>query len=84
MNRQRISLAGGTFLALLAATTMLTPVSASAQSVAPGEPSARAPIAIAQNAAEAKPNIDKLVPVPEAANGEPLIGVKEPLVLSIA
>ena len=49
MNRQGISLAEGTFLALLAATTMLTPVTVSAQSIAPGEPSARAPIAIAQN-----------------------------------
>ena len=67
MNRQRISLAEGTFLALLAATTMLTPVSASAQSVAPGEPSARAPIAIAENSGEAKPNPDKLVPSAESA-----------------
>ncbi len=56
------------FWPLLAATTMLTPVAASAQSIAPGEPSARAPIAIAQNSAEAKPNIDKLIPVPETAN----------------
>ncbi len=69
MNRHGISLAGGTFLALLAATTMLTPVAASAQSIAPGEPSARAPIAIAQNSAEAKPN--PVVPVPEAANATP-------------
>jgi L,D-transpeptidase YcbB len=67
MNRQGISLAEGTFLALLAATTMLTPVTVSAQSIAPGEPSARAPIAIAQNAGEVKPNIDKLVPSPEIA-----------------
>ena len=71
MNRHGISLAAGTFLALLAATTMLTPVAASAQSIAPGEPSARAPIAIAQNSAEAKPNIDKLIPVPETANVTP-------------
>jgi murein L,D-transpeptidase YcbB/YkuD len=71
MNRHGISLAEGTFLALLAATTMLTPVAVSAQSIAPGEPSARAPIAIAQNSAEAKSNIDKLVPVPEAANVPP-------------
>src|ERR1700687_2722922 len=67
MNRQRISLAEGTFLALLAATTMLTPGSASAQSVAPGEPSARPPIAIAENSGEAKPNPDKLVPSAESA-----------------
>jgi murein L,D-transpeptidase YcbB/YkuD len=71
MNRHGISLAEGTFLALLAATTMLTPVAVSAQSIAPGEPSARATIAIAQNSAEAKSNIDKLVPVPEAANVPP-------------
>ena len=71
MNRHGISLAAGTFLALLAATTMLTPVAVSAQSIAPGEPSARAPIAIAQNSAEAKPNIDKLIPVPETANVTP-------------
>src|ERR1700730_8973087 len=71
MNRQGISLAEGTFLARLAATTMLTPVSASGQSIAPGEPSARMPIAIAENSGEAKPNIDKLVPVPEAANVPP-------------
>jgi L,D-transpeptidase YcbB len=71
MNRHGFSLAEGTFLALLAATTMLTPVAASAQTVAPGEPSARAPIAIAQNSAEAKPNIDKLIPVPETANVPP-------------
>src|SRR5471032_1323618 len=67
MNRQGISLFEGTFLALLAATTMLTPVTVSAQSIVPGEPSARAPIAIAQNAGEVKPNIDKLVPSPETA-----------------
>src|SRR6266849_316995 len=68
MNRHGISLAEGTFLALLAATTMLTPAAVCAQSVAPGEPSARAPIAIAQNSAEAKANIDKLVPVPDTTN----------------
>ena len=71
MNRHGFSLAEGTFLALLAATTMLTSVTASAQTVAPGEPSARAPIAIAQNSAEAKPNIDQLVPVPDTATVPP-------------
>ena len=75
MNRHGISLAGGTFLALLAATTMLTPVP-SAQSIAPGEPSARAPIAIAQNSAEAKPNPDKLAPVPETTRPPPPADVK--------
>jgi len=71
MNRHGISLAEGTFLALLAATTMLTPAAVCAQSAAPGEPSARAPIAIAQNSAEAKANIDKLVPVPDTTNVPP-------------
>jgi murein L,D-transpeptidase YcbB/YkuD len=71
MDRQGISLAEGTLLALLAATTMLTPLAASAQSAAPGEPSARAPIAVAQGTAEAKPSIDKLVPVPQPANVPP-------------
>src|SRR5712691_87024 len=71
MNRHGISLAEGTFLALLAATTMLTPAAVCAQSVAPGEPSARALIAIAQNSAEAKANIDKLVPVPDTTNVPP-------------
>ena len=71
MNRHGISLAEGTFLALLAATTMLTPAAVCAQSVAPGEPSARAPIAIAQNSAEAKADIDKLVPVPDTTNVPP-------------
>src|SRR5258708_35786390 len=67
MNGGGISLAKGRFLALLAAPTMRTPVAASAQSVAPGEPSARAPIAIAENSGEVKPNPDKLAPSAEAA-----------------
>ena len=65
MTRHPISLVEGTFLALLAATTMLTPAAVSAQSVPPGEPSARAPIAIAQNS-EAKPH-ERLAATPEGA-----------------
>src|SRR5438477_6073283 len=71
MNRHGISLFESTFWALLIATTVLTPVAVSAQSIPPGEPSARAPIAIAQNSAEVKPNIDKLIPVPDTANVPP-------------
>src|SRR6185295_5371011 len=64
-------LAGASILALLSSGIILAPVIVSAQSVAPGEPSARAPIALAQTSAEAKTNIDKLVPVPEEANVTP-------------
>jgi L,D-transpeptidase YcbB len=76
MNRHGISMAEGTFLALLAATTMLTPVAASAQSIAPGEPSARAPIAVAQNSAEVKPNPDKIAPASEGTNLPPAADAK--------
>jgi murein L,D-transpeptidase YcbB/YkuD len=64
-------LAGASILALLGSSIVLMPASVSAQTIAPGEPSARAPIALAQTSVEAKPNIDKLIPVPEEANVPP-------------
>ncbi len=68
---KRNLLAGASILALLSSGIILTPAIVSAQSIAPGEPSARAPIALAQTSAEAKPNIDKLIPVPEEINVPP-------------
>src|SRR5579871_4227751 len=75
MNRQGISLAEGTFFALLAATTMLTSAAVSPQSIAPGEPYARAPIAIAQqNPAETKPATE----VKETTPVAPAVTVAQP------
>jgi len=70
MNRAKL-LAGASVLGLFGSGIILAPTTIFAQAIAPGEPSARAPIALAQTSVEAKPNIDALVPVPEAANVPP-------------
>ena len=70
MNRAKL-LAGASILGLFGSSIILAPTTIFAQAIGPGEPSARAPIALAQTSVEAKPNIDALVPVPEAANVPP-------------
>jgi len=68
-------LAGSSFSALLGAGILFSSSIANAQNVAPGEPYARAPITFAQNTdtkpAEAKPDVEKLVPMPEPAKVSP-------------
>ena len=79
MDRLGKSLARGNDLGLLFASTLFTPLAVSAQSIPAGEPSARTPIAIAQTAA-AKPDIDKLIPLPDTSDIPPpgLADVKAP------
>ena len=69
-------LTGASFLAMLGAGILSVPGISFAQKMNPGEPYARAPIALAQSntdakPAETKPDIDKLVPMPETAKVAP-------------
>lgn len=66
--------AGSSCLALLGTGLLISP-SATAQNLVQGEPYALAPITLAQSSetkpAEAKPDVNKLVPMPESANVTP-------------